>query len=463
MKRPLRYDDQQSRHRGIPPHPRALQVMTWMLTGVTLIALSSLGSLIFTPQVLVAREHPGDLINEFYAGVNALLAGGSPAALERIVTPDLIEHRPGMPSGDRAAMLRGFTDLRLAAPEARLSASTVVQNGEWATAKVTLLGLDRAVHGVPLDSAPDSPTQTEFFHIVDGKVVEYWPGGSVIDVPKALPPIAVAPWTSDTAVALARFTFPTGAALRELDSQVEHLILLESGELDIRLSGSASWFEAGHAEAGWQASPASGQELVLRAGDAVLIPPGVRHTLSNAHPGAATMLGVAMYSIAALGAIERQNDSDDSRLITIYDPALVGTEARWDRHVSVDVLAADVGAARSGPCAAVARIEVSLTRFVLAPGESLPVHPVEGIELLAIDTGGLEIAPPALVSVSTSAAHMNTQMRADTMPLRTGHGLSFSSPSAPSIRNTSQHPFSFTAVALQPTGDTSCAIAPHDT
>jgi hypothetical protein len=218
---------------------------------------------------------------------------------------------------------------------------------------------------------------------------------------------------TDTAVTLARFTFPAGAALRDLESPGEHLLLLESGELDIRLSGSAFWFEAGRAQAGWQAIPASGQELVLRAGDAVLIPPGMHHTISNAHPGAATMLGVAMYAMSALGALEPVNDVGDSRLIAIYDPARVGTEATWDRHVSIDVLAAGVGEARGGPCAAVARTQVSVTRFALGPGERLPVHPVEGVELLAVD-----------------AEH---------------------------------HPLSFVSVSLQPTGGTSCAIAPSDT
>jgi predicted SnoaL-like aldol condensation-catalyzing enzyme len=404
----------QPRHQyGSPRHPRILPVLTGMLTGVTLIALLSLGSLFVAPQPLVAQDHLGELIHRFYAASNAVLAGSSPAALDHILAPDLITHHAGMAPGDHAALVSHLTDLRRAAPGAHLRVSTVLAEGEWAAARVSLLGLDPIVDGVPLAPAPAPPAQTEFFRVVDGKIAEYWPGGSAINVPRALPPIAVAPWMTDTAVALARFTFPTGAALRDLESPAEHLILLESGELDIRLSGSASWFEAGRAQAGWQAIPASGQELILRAGDAVLIPPGIHHTISNAHPGAATMLGIAMYAIAALGALEPENDVGDSRLIAIYDPARVGTETTWDRHVSADVLAADVGQAREGPCAAVAQTQVRVTRFALGPGESLPVHPVDGIELLAVDTR--------------------------------------------------QYPFSFTAVALQPTGGTSCAIAPHDT
>lgn len=463
MNPPVRHMNQPRHQYGSPRHPRMLPVLTGMLTGVTLIALISLGSLFVAPQPLVARDHPEELIHRFYAATNAVLAGSSPAALEQILAPDLIAHRPGKAPADGAALVSHLTDLRRAAPGAHLRVSAVVAEGAWAVTQVSLLGLDRTVHGTPLDPAPGSPTQTEFFQVVDGKVAEYWPGGPAIDVPQALPPIAVAPWMTDTAGALARFTFPTGAVLRDLDSPGEHLILLESGELDIHLSGSASWFEAGRAEAGWQAPPASGQVLVLRAGDAVLIPPGVRHTIANAQPGAATMLGVAMYSIAAIDAMERHDEFGDSRLIAIYDPARVGTEATWDRHVSVDVLAAGAGKARWEPCAAVARTQVSVTRFALRPGESLPGHPVDGIELLAVKTDGLEIAAPALASVSTSGAHSSPHMRAGAMPPQTGQGLSFSSPSAPSIRNTGQHPFSFVAVALQPTGGTSCAIAPSDT
>jgi predicted SnoaL-like aldol condensation-catalyzing enzyme len=463
MKPPVRYDYQLPRHRVSPPQPRALHVVTWMLAAVTLIALLSLGSLFVTPQSLVARERPGELIQEFYAGMNAILAGGRPAELERIVAPDLIEHRPGMPSGDRATLLRRLTDLRLAAPGARLNLSASLADGDWAAARVMPLGLDRDVNGASVDPPPEPPTLTEFFRVDAGKIVEYWSGGSVIDVPKALPPITVAPWMTETAVAVARLTFPTGAALHDLDSPGEHLILLESGELDIRLTGSASRFEVGRAEAGWQTTPVSGQELVLQAGDAVLIPPGIRHTISNIGAGAATVLGVAMFPTTALDALDREHEMSGSQLIAIYDPARVDTRTTWDRHVRVEVLTTGVGEARSGPCAAVARTQVNMTRFTLGPGEGLPSHPVEGIELLAITSAVLEIVTPASVDVSAPAAGPTNERVLPKASPWSGQGLDFSSPSAPPIRNPGQDPLNVVALALRPTGGTSCATAPSDT
>jgi mannose-6-phosphate isomerase-like protein (cupin superfamily) len=285
--------------------------------------------------------------------------------------------------------------------------------------------------------------------------VEYWPGGTVIDVPQALPPIAVTPWFTDTAVSLARLTFPSGAGLSDLHSRVEHLILLESGELSVRLSGPASLFEVAQPDAGWQATPASGQELALQAGDAMLIAPGTRHSIANVHAGSATMLGVEMFPAVALDPKHHQGPADPSQLAAIYDPRRINTWATSDRHVVSNVLAVGIAAARTGPCMAVAQTQVSVTRFSLGPGEGLPAHPVAGVELLAINPGGLEVATPNAASVSTPAAVSNAS-------LGNTDGLFFSSPSAPSLRNAGPFPVKLVSIALQPTGGTVCAVAPVD-
>ena len=147
------------RHRRLPRHPQTLSVLTGMLTGVTLIALLSLGSLFVTPQSLVAEDRPRDLVPRFYAGANEILAGGSPAELEAVVAPDLLEHQLGMPAGGREVLVRRLTDLRRAAPGARLRVSAVVEEGEWAAAQVTTLGLRSLVNGVPLEVAPEDPNR----------------------------------------------------------------------------------------------------------------------------------------------------------------------------------------------------------------------------------------------------------------------------------------------------------------
>lgn len=463
MNPPVRCHDQQPRHRGCSPQSRALHVMTWMLSGVTLIALLSLSSLFVAPHPLVARERPSDLIYRFYAATNAILAGGSPAALERIVAPDLIDHRPGLLSGDRATLVRRLTDLHRAAPEAQLGVVAVVEDGTWAAARVRPRGLRRAVHDVPLDLAPEPPTQIEFFRIVDDTIVEYWQGGSAIDVPHALPTITVAPWMTNTAVSLARLTFPPGAVLRDLAAPGEHLLLLQRGELAVNLGGAATRFEAARPEAGWQPTPAAGQDLVLQAGDALLIPPRTRHAIANVRADAATALGMAMVPTAALATPESQHDGGDAQLVAIYDPGRVGTQSTWDQHVRVEVLVSSVGEARPGPCAAVAQTQVNVTRFTLGPGEGLPTHPVAGIELLAIDTDGLEIDTPYGVTITTPVAELaNARPQGREMAQGPALGLSFPSPSAPPVRNAGPLPLTLVGVAFQPTGGTLCAVAPID-
>ena len=255
------------------------------------------------------------------------------------------------------------------------------------------------------------------------------------------------------------FTFPLGAALRDLDAPGEHFILVEGGELDIRLAEPVSRFEAARAQAGWHMTPASGQGLVLQAGDAVVIPPGTRHTIANSRADAATMVGVTILPAAAIANIERTEMGEEPSLLAIYDPRRVDTQATWDRHVSVDVLVAGVGIATSGPCASVARTQLTVTHLTLGPGEAIPAHLVEGIELLAINTSGLQFAPP---NFSHLATPLTGHAMDDGRPWRSRHGLIFSSPLAPSVRNAGPLPLGLIGVALQPTGGTSCAVAPQE-
>lgn len=448
------------RHRSSPHHPRALPILTVMLTSVTVIALLGLGSLFVVPQSLVAEDRSRDLVGRFYAAANEILAGGSAAPLEDVVAPDLREHRPGQPPGDRATLVQRFTNLGHGAPGARLSVSDIVEDGEWAAARVMALGLRRAVHGVPLDPAPGPPGGFDVFRVVDDRIVDYWPGGSAPDIPVALPPIAMQPWVTDSAVAIARLTFPAGTAVRDRDSPGEQLVLLERGALGIRVAAATARFEAAHPEVGWQATPAAGQEFVLRAGDALLIPPGVSHTIANASAGAATLLRLAMFPLAALDDVERQETAVDPSFAAMDDPAGGDPWGTGHPHVRVDVLATGVGSAISGPCAAVAQMQVIVTRFTLGPGESLAAHQVEGIELLAVNPDGLEIAIPALDRLMTPAASPATVRKSS---WRSGSGLDFVPPAAPSVRNAGLLPLSLIGVALRPTGGTSCAVAPVDT
>lgn len=448
---PIRQRHRPPRHPAAPPHHRALQAATYTLTAVTVAALLCLASLFLLPQPAGPAGTDGAPIRRFYAAANEILAGGGPAAFEAATAPDLVEHRPEVAPGDRAALVQRLTAMGRSARGVRLMISAIAADGEWAAARVATLGLRREVHGVPLAASPAPPESTDFFRVADGKVVEYWSGGAATDAPRALPPIVTAPWVTDTAVALARLTFPPGAALAGLDAPKEHLILVESGELRVRLDGPASLIEAERAEAGWQATSASGQELVLRSDDALLLLPGTRHAIANPSSRSATALGVALLPTAVVAETGSRVPSDNPRLADVYDPRRVGTRTSWGSGVAVEVLAAGLGVARPGACAAAGQTRLALTRFSLAPGETISAHSVAGLELLAVDAGGLDVRGTDAVAAPPPSVRGS------------GQGLALPPPAAPAVQNAGPRPLSLVAVALVPTGGTSCAVAPIET
>jgi quercetin dioxygenase-like cupin family protein len=252
--------------------------------------------------------------------------------------------------------------------------------------------------------------------------------------------------------------------LVDLDSPGEHLVLLESGELDISLFGAASLFAAARPEVGWRGTPASGQDLVLRAGDAVLIPPGTGHTIANVRAGSATILGVAMFPTLATSTTEQKDPTEAPQLTAIYDPRRVNTWTTWDRHVDVSLLATGVRAAGAGPCHATSRNQLTVTRFSIGPGEGIPAHPVEGLELLAMIPNGLEVGTVDWDTNATPAsAPVDERGRGRTTAQRTAHALFFSLTTAPPVRNVGPFPLTLVGVALQLSGGTSCAVAPVST
>jgi hypothetical protein len=171
------------------------------------------------------------------------------------------------------------------------------------------------------------------------------------------------------------------------------------------------------------------------------------------------VLRLAVSPVAALDAVGDQEELLDLPFPGMDVPPWVET-SETGPHARVEVLVTGIGAAVAGPCAAVAQNQVSVTRFTLGPGEGLSAHQVEGVELLAVNPDGLEVTIPDADPLMTPAASPATGRE----PLsRSGNGVVFSPPSAPSVRNAGPLSLSLVSVALQPTGGTSCAVAPIDT
>jgi hypothetical protein len=105
-----------------------------------------------------------------------------------------------------------------------------------------------------------------------------------------------------------------------------------------------------------------------------------------------------------------------------------------------------------------------MTRFVLGPGEGIPVHDVEGLELLVIVPSGFDVGTANWDTGATPAAvPTNEDESVHAKVQRSGHALVYSKTSAPPVRNVGRFPLDLVSVALQPTGGLSCAVSPVDT
>ena len=160
---------------------------------------------------------------------------------------------------------------------------------------------------------------------------------------------------------------------------------------------------------------------------------------------------MALLPTAVLAETGSREPPENPRLANVYDPRRGGTRISWGRGVVVEVLAVGLGATRPGPCAAAGQTRVDLTRFFLAPGETISAHPVAGLELLAVDAGGLDVRGTVAGAGPPPSVPGN------------GQGLALSSPAAPAVQNVGPRSLPLVAVAFVPTGGTSCAVAPIET
>ena len=358
----------------------ALTLCVSLATGVALLAA---GSAVSDGRAEVTLSGPAtanaELVRAFYATVNDAIRTGDADALDALVAPGFAWCRP---CPGQAPTLEDFrrhlAGLRRMAPEARLAVEDVVADTEGTvTARVH-------VTGYPLvgEPAPWGPVDT--FRLAGGLIAERRSGPNGVALVEsllgarldALPPAV-------TGVALARLTFPIGSEVAGLLSAGPTLVVVESGSLGVRTASGGRVLRAGDgaADNGTTAGRSPGLAAVLRQGDAVVIPAGVRHALTQQGAEPAAALGVTLFFV--------DDGSDRSASRRPEFMPFVAPEGIVPGSLppgpAVRLLASGtVGAWPTGP------VRVAVGRAVLGPGARL-VPPAGESVLLAIEAGMLGV------------------------------------------------------------------------
>jgi hypothetical protein len=114
----------------------------------------------------------------------------------------------------------------------------------------------------------------------------------------------------------------------------------------------------------------------------LLVPSGVTHTIRNATSAGASLLGFLLYGPDELATVQSHSTPDRvSRLLTMYAAARIDAPAIWKGGASVELLAQ-----ADDRCPA-DRAVLTIGWLALDPGQRLAAHAVDGVELLALETG----------------------------------------------------------------------------
>jgi SnoaL-like domain len=364
-------------------HGPALLILVLCLTATTGAALLGAGAALTDARVAAPGGDPSAaqaaLVRQFYAAVNRAIATGETGALDPLVATDFAWCRPC--PADRAATLAGLegylAGLHRTAPDARLAVEEVVADGRGtATARVRPVGL-------PTADEPVAWGPVDTLRVAGGLLADRrsGPDGVALAAPLLTARLAALP-PGVTGVALARLTFPPGAAVAGLLSAGPTLLVVEAGALEVRIASGGRVLRGG-ADDGDGAPAGNGAALdaVLGSGDAAIIPLGVRHALSQQGPEPAVAVGATLvFADAYRDSLGRQEltpffppdgairDSPPQNLPTVQ-PLAGGAVAAWP----------------AGP------VRVALGRAVLGPGGRLVPAAGEAVAL-AVEAGALEVA-----------------------------------------------------------------------
>lgn len=428
----------------------ALTSLLAVSTALALIALAmTLGGPLVPPAPAAATTQT-NLALRFYAAANAVLAGRDQTAFAAILAPDFVAHAPDGASLAGSGLAAQLAAVARATPSVQFQVATVVAADEWVVAQVTPAG-GTGVLAAAIGAPP--ATTTDLLRLAGERIVGYWPGWSLAGLPQTLPPLALAVGDTPALMALARVVYAPGADLADIVAAGPQLLLGETGQLTIRLAGSASWFIASQPERGWQSTAPSGQTLMLAPGDALLVPASVDQTQRNLGSAPAVVLVLALMPPPGGSPAARQAApqavavSARSQVLAMFNPAQRGTWTSSPGGVQVNVLTVAFGPTGPGACSG-APLALTVTRFSLPPGGVIPAQPLAGAALLARDDGWLS-GDPSAAAAGTPPAPPEASTRAD-------EGLVTVDSHLGPVRNLGARPLPLVEFAVKPPATRSC-------
>lgn len=424
-----------------PPVAAVIGSMVLLALATGLAAANVLATVAVPPGI--ASSPDAAAVLRFYAAGNEALAGMGPEALAASVAEDARIGSPGDPESDYAAFAADLAAVGRGTPGLRFRVDSVIGAGGQAVARVSLGGGAPEVNGVPVAGAPVVTAGTAFVRLDGGRVAETWDGPDLAGLPRRLPPLELPAWAGPTPVALARFTLPPGSALPDLSSPGPHLLLPVDGAIEVLVDGPASLFVED--ADGWAGVGPSARPVRLGPGDALLVGSGVHHAVRPVSPAPAVVLGLAILRpMQDGGGSPRPGDAD--AIVHMYGGA-AGTIVGSADGATAEVLAAGVGALGRWSCPGGPPSVLSVTRLVLAAGESIPGHPVRGVELVAID-----VAPDALIAVSAvpppAPRHEDVRPQTASSIRPIDQGFAASDRRADDVRNDGEQPIAVVSFVL---------------
>lgn len=125
------------------------------------------------------------IIRRLYSEV---MGKGNIKVADEIFDPNYVDHMPIMETPDRNGLLKSIEAARRAFPDVRPSIISEISEGEWVAIAVAV---DGGTHqgmymGIPATNKPVSWTETHFWKVTNGKIVEHYGNVSMFQIHKMI-------------------------------------------------------------------------------------------------------------------------------------------------------------------------------------------------------------------------------------------------------------------------------------
>jgi predicted SnoaL-like aldol condensation-catalyzing enzyme len=325
-----------------------------------------------------AASPHGIVVRHLYDAINAVLAGGDPANVRKLVAPDFVDNvpHPGV-APDREGLIDYVTRLRTATPGLRLAVDRLFAQEDRIVAQVET---EDAV--IPADGeisrGQERPWGTiDVFGIQDGRIAEHW--GDAAGFSHTVPLLDVTIPTDVPAssfVEIDRQTLPPSSVWQPVASGPT-VLMIESGTLSVELLSRTAGAAIARPGQAPEPLPPS-QQVQLATGDAAALPPSASYRAIVGEPTPAVVLVLWAEPQPRAVFVGIADMAIGNQTALPCPPFTDGTPAAVAGGLGSDL--PDGG------------IRVTVNRYALAPGAALASHRVELAEFAVVSSGTLDIA-----------------------------------------------------------------------